>query len=42
MNVRKNAANLSNEEWRRFMLAIVKMKHTFAAGSSISLYDQFV
>ncbi len=42
MNVRKNAASLSDAEWRRFMQAVVKLKHTFYAGSDLSLYDQFV
>lgn len=42
MNVRKNAATLSDEEWARFMSALVKLKHTFAPGSNVSTYDQFV
>ena len=42
MYVRKNAANLTGEEWRRLMEAIVKLKHTFSAGSNVSVYDQFV
>ncbi len=42
MYVRKNAASLTSDEWTRFLNAIVALKHTFAAGSSISLYDQIV
>ena len=42
MYVRKNAANLTGEEWRRLMEAIVKLKHMFSAGSNVSVYDQFV
>lgn len=42
MNVRKNAASLSNDEWRRLMRAVVTLKHSFAAGSDVSIYDQFV
>ena len=42
MYVRKNAARLTSEEWTRFLNAVVALKHTFAAGSSISLYDQIV
>ena len=42
MDVRKNAATLSNQEWENFMNACVALKHTFAPGSNISIYDQFV
>ncbi len=42
MYVRKNAANLTGEEWRRLMEAIVRLKHMFSAGSNVSVYDQFV
>ena len=42
MYVRKNAASLTSDEWTRFLNAVVALKHTFAAGSSISLYDQIV
>lgn len=42
MHVRKNAANLTTEEWERLMKAIISLKHTYSAGSSISIYDQFV
>lgn len=42
MHVRKNAANLTTEEWERFLNAVITLKHTFAAGSAVSIYDQFV
>ena len=42
MHVRKNAANLTTEEWERFLNAVITLKHTFAAGSNVSIYDQFV
>lgn len=42
MYVRKNAATLTDDEWSRFMSAVVKLKHSFAPGSTVSVYDQFV
>ena len=42
MQVRKNAANLTDDEWARFMNAVVTLKHTFPGGSNVSVYDQFV
>lgn len=42
MYVRKNAATLTDDEWTRFMGAVIALKHTFYAGSSVSVYDQFV
>jgi tyrosinase len=42
MYVRKNAASLTADEWRRFLEAVVALKHTFPAGSDVSVYDQFV
>ena len=42
MKIRKNAADLSGGEWKRYCKAIVALKHTITAGSSISIYDQFV
>ncbi len=42
MRVRKNAAFLTDSEWTRYCNAIVTLKHTFPAGSSVSIYDQFV
>jgi tyrosinase len=42
MYVRKNAATLTDEEWSRFMTAVVTLKHSFAQGSTVSVYDQFV
>ncbi len=42
MNVRKNAASLSAQEWDRLLGAIITLKHTFAPGSTVSVYDQFV
>ena len=42
MNVRKNAASLSAQEWERLLNAIITLKHTFAPGSTVSVYDQFV
>lgn len=42
MEVRKNAASLSDAEWARFMGAVVKLKHTFPGGSNVSVYDSFV
>jgi len=38
----KERSHLTSEEWTRFLNAVVALKHTFAAGSSISLYDQIV
>lgn len=42
MYVRKNAATLTDDEWTRFMSAMVTLKHSFAPGSNVSVYDQFV
>ena len=42
MRIRRNAALLSPDEWRRYCRAIVTLKHTFPAGSAVSIYDQFV
>ncbi len=42
MNVRKNAASLPPQEWERLLRAFITLKHTFAAGSNVSVYDQFV
>lgn len=42
MDVRKNAASLTAEEWSRFMGAVIALKHTFAPGSELSVYDTFV
>ncbi len=42
MRVRKNAALLTTQEWERYLNAVVTLKHTFPAGSSYSIYDQFV
>ena len=42
MRVRKNAALLTNDEWTRYLNAVVTLKHTFPAGSSVSIYDQLV
>ncbi len=42
MHVRKNAAALTSEEWDRFLNAVITLKHTFPAGSTVSVYDQFV
>ena len=42
MRIRRNAARMDHEEWRRFCNALVTLKHTFAAGSTVSVYDQFV
>ena len=42
MRIRRNAAFLSDDEWRRYCNAIVTLKHTFSPQSSVSIYDQFV
>ncbi|KKL05218.1 hypothetical protein LCGC14_2608230, partial [marine sediment metagenome] len=42
MRVRKNAAFLSDNEWTSYCNAIVALKHTLPAGSTVSVYDQFV
>ena len=42
MRIRKNAAFLTDDEWTRYLNAVVTLKHTFPAGSSVSIYDQFV
>lgn len=42
MRIRKNAANLSGDEWTRYCKAIVALKHTKPAGSDVNIYDQFV
>ncbi|MGI9331914.1 MAG: tyrosinase family protein [Gammaproteobacteria bacterium] len=42
MDIRKNAAALTAEEWQRLINAFVTLKHTFPAGSNVSIYDQFV
>lgn len=42
MDVRKNAASLSQEEWDQLINAFVTLKHTFAPGSDISIFDTFV
>ena len=42
MRIRKNAAFLEEKEWTRYCKAIVILKHTFPAGSRVSIYDQFV
>lgn len=42
MHVRKNAATLTADEWTRYMTAVVELKHSFPAGSNVSIYDQFV
>lgn len=42
MRVRKNAAKMTDAEWKCFCLAVVKLKHTYHAGSGVSVYDQFV
>ena len=42
MRIRRNAAFLSDDEWSRYCKAIVVLKHTFAPGSTVSIYDQFV
>ena len=42
MSVRKNAALLTDDQWRRFCNALVQLKHRTVAGSDISIYDQFV
>ncbi|MDH5325610.1 MAG: tyrosinase family protein [Gammaproteobacteria bacterium] len=42
MRIRKNAALLSDAEWKRYLNAVVALKHTFPAGSGVSIYDQFV
>ena len=42
MYVRKNAATLTDDEWRRLMLAFVTLKHTTPPGSNVSIYDSFV
>ena len=42
MRVRKNAAEMADAEWTRFCNALVALKHTYAAGSTVSIYDQFV
>ncbi len=42
MRVRQNAALLTAGEWERYCRAVVALKHTFAPGSSVSAYDQFV
>ena len=42
MRIRRNAAFLSNADWRRYCRAIVTLKHTFPGGSTVSIYDQFV
>ena len=42
MRIRKNAAFLTDDEWTRYCNAVVTLKHTFPAGSNVSIYDQFV
>lgn len=42
MRVRKNAALLTADEWKRYCRAVVTLKHTPVAGSDISIYDLFV
>ncbi len=42
MLVRKNASKLLPDEWERLLNAFVTLKHTFPAGSNVSVYDQFV
>ena len=42
MHIRKNAASLTDQEWEKFMGAVIALKHSFAPGSNISVYDQFV
>lgn len=42
MQVRKNAATLDGNEWTRFIQAMIGLKHSFAPGSDISIYDTFV
>ena len=42
MRVRKNAANLTADEWARYLDAVVTLKHTTPPGSTVSIYDQFV
>ena len=42
MNIRKNAASLLPQEWQRLLRAFISLKHTFPAGSNVSIYDQFV
>ncbi|MXX72099.1 MAG: hypothetical protein F4205_07660 [Gemmatimonadetes bacterium] len=42
MRIRKNAARMDHGEWRRFCSALLALKHTYAAGSEVSIYDQFV
>ena len=42
MRIRKNAAFLTDAEWRRYCRAVVALKHTYAPGSSVSIYDEFV
>lgn len=40
--VRKNVVDLSKDEKDRFVNAIYSLKNTFAEGSKVSIYDQFV
>ena len=42
MGVRKNAANLTEQERDRFVNATKGLKNTIQPGSTISIYDQFV
>ena len=42
MYVRKNAATLTDQEWGKFMKAVVTLKHSKPGGSNVSIYDQFV
>ena len=42
MDVRKSASSLDDIEWARYLNAIITLKHTFPAGSNVSIYDQFV
>ena len=42
MRIRKNAAFLSDDEWRRYCNAIIALKHTVTPQSAVSIYDQFV
>ena len=42
MRIRKNAKFLSDAAWKRYLEAVVKLKHTFPPGSAVSVYDQFV
>lgn len=42
MYVRKNGGTMPDEDWKRFMTAVVTLKHSFSPGSTVSVYDQFV